>query len=86
MTVLERIKLFFKRPKAKAKAQQPKTAEAPEKKAKNCSSTVTNFKGWTTVPSEKGNKLNLRLDRGAMVVPRQSASSLQHNAISEALQ
>jgi len=34
MTVLERIKLFFKRPKAKAKAQQPKTAEAPEKKAK----------------------------------------------------
>jgi len=43
--------------------------------------TVTNFKGWTTVPSEKGNKLNLRLDRGAMVVPRQSASSLHYNAI-----
>jgi len=52
-----------------------------QRKAKTCSSTVTNFKGWTTVPSEKGNKLNLRLDRGVMVVPRQSASSLHHNAI-----
>ena len=37
---------------------------------------VADFKGWITVPSDKGNKLNLRLDRGVMVVPRQSASSL----------
>ena len=47
---------------------------------------VADFKGWITVPSYNGNKLNLRLDRGAMVVPRRSASSLHHNAISEALQ
>jgi hypothetical protein len=42
VTVLEKIKSFFKRPKAKAKAEQPKVAaeaaerkgpEAPEKKA-----------------------------------------------------
>ncbi len=47
---------------------------------------VADFKGWITVPSDKGNKLNLRSERGAMVVPRQSALSLHHNAISEALQ
>lgn len=42
MTVLEKIKTFFKRPKTKAKVEEPKTAvetaekkqpETPEKKA-----------------------------------------------------
>jgi len=33
MTVLDRIKSFFKRPRAKAKAEPPKAPEAPEKKA-----------------------------------------------------
>ena len=47
---------------------------------------VADFKGWITVPSDKGNKLNLRSERGEIVVPRQSASSLHHNAISQALQ
>jgi len=47
---------------------------------------VADFKGWITIPSDKGNKLNLKLGETALVVPRQSASSLHHNAISEALQ
>ena len=37
---------------------------------------VADFKGWITVPSDKGNKLNLRSERGAMVVPRQSGWGL----------
>jgi len=32
MTVLGKIKSFFKRPKAKAKAEPPKVAETTEKK------------------------------------------------------
>lgn len=32
MTALQKIKSFFKRPKAKAKAEQPKAPEAAEKK------------------------------------------------------
>jgi hypothetical protein len=32
MTVLDKIKSFFKRPKAKVKAEPPKVAEAAEKK------------------------------------------------------
>jgi len=32
MTVLQKIKSFFKRPKAKVKAEAPKVAEATEKK------------------------------------------------------
>jgi len=42
---------------------------------------VADFKGWITVPSDKGNKWNLKLGETALVVPRQSASSLYHNAI-----
>ena len=33
MTVLDKIKSLFKRPKAKAKAEAPKVTEATEKKA-----------------------------------------------------
>ena len=32
MTVLDKIKSFFKRPKAKVKAEPPKVAEAAEEK------------------------------------------------------
>jgi hypothetical protein len=32
MTVLDKIKSFFKRPKAKVKAEPPKVAETTEKK------------------------------------------------------
>jgi len=32
MTVLQKIKSFFKRPKAKVKAEPPKVAETTEKK------------------------------------------------------
>jgi hypothetical protein len=43
-----------------------------QKGEKTFSSIAVNFRGWTIVPSEKGNKWNLILARDVMVVPWQS--------------
>jgi len=47
-------------------------ASFEQRRVETSSSTAASLRGWAVIPLEKGKEWNLRLERGVMVVPRQS--------------